>query len=100
MSLDGHELNLLLAALGVFKMATDLCARVSEVYLPGDAIRLSKEQECSQEVILLGPGLREAGKDIIVTKTGSLRMKQQPLTYWIDCHQRRVSRVLFFITFV
>jgi hypothetical protein len=71
------------------KMADD--STQQHVYLPGDVVKLRKEEESSQDKVFLGPGLRKYGKDILVTKCGVLRRKTQPLTYWIDCHQKRVS---------
>ena len=65
------------------------------VYLPGDVVKLRKEEESSKDKVFLGPGLRKYGKDILVTKCGVLRRKTLPLTYWVDCHQKRVSNRSF-----
>lgn len=63
---------------------------VNQIYLPGDSVRLSQTDEASQAKIILGPGLRKYGKQILVTKPGVLRTKTNPSTYWIDCHHKRV----------
>lgn len=64
---------------------------VNDIYLPGDSVSLTKEEEDSEAKIILGPGLRKYGKQIFVTKPGVLRTKPSPTTYWIDCHHKRVS---------
>lgn len=64
--------------------------RTNQIYLPGDTITLSKEDESPDIKVVLGPGLRKYGKQILVTKPGVLRRKGTPITYWIDCHHRRV----------
>lgn len=73
------------------EMADDSTAP-SHVYLPGDVVDLPASEQASAEKIFLGPGLRKYGKDVLVTKSGLLRRKAHPLTYWIDCHQKRVKR--------
>lgn len=65
---------------------------VNQIYLPGDSVTLSKTDEISNAKIVLGPGLRKYGKQILVTKPGILRTKSSPQTYWIDCHHRRVQK--------
>ena len=65
-------------------------SHVNEIYLPGDSVTLSKEDEAVEVKVILGPGLRKYGKEIIVTKSGVLRKKTSPITYWIDCHCKRV----------
>lgn len=69
----------------------DKSTHVKEIFLPGETISLSKEDESSIEKIYLGPGLRKYGKEILVSKSGVLRKKKNPTTYWIDCHQKRVN---------
>lgn len=63
---------------------------VNQIYIPGDSITITKTEEISNLKIVLGPGLRKYGKQILVTKPGVLRTKSNPSTYWIDCHHRRV----------
>ena len=63
---------------------------VNQIYLPGDSVALSKTDEISSALIVIGPGLRKYGKQILVTKPGVLRTKASPATYWIDCHHKRV----------
>ena len=66
---------------------------VNQIYLPGDSVTLSKTDETSNTKIVLGPGLRKYGKQILVTKPGVLRTKTLPATYWIDCHHKRVIKL-------
>lgn len=83
----------------VSKMATkEFTTRVNEAYMPGDSVRLGKDDESSEKIIL-GPGLRKYGKEILVTKPGILRTKSTPTTYWIDCHHKRVSRISICIAY-
>ena len=63
---------------------------VNQIYLPGDSVALSKTDEISSAKIVIGPGIRKYGKQILVTKPGVLRTKASPATYWIDCHHKRV----------
>nr|CAH0113685.1 unnamed protein product [Daphnia galeata] len=62
---------------------------VNQIYLPGDSVALSKTDEISSAKIVIGPGIRKYGKQILVTKPGVLRTKASPATYWIDCHHKR-----------
>ena len=70
--------------------AQGFSTNANRIYLPGDSVTLSKEDEAADVKIILGPGLRKYGKEIIVTKSGVLRKKESPVTYWIDCHSKRV----------
>ncbi len=70
-------------------MSREFSTRVNEVYLPGDSVKLKKDDESATKIVL-GPGLRKYGKEILVTKPGILRTKASPTTYWIDCHSKRV----------
>lgn len=72
----------------------------NRIYLPGDSVTLSKEDEAADIKIILGPGLRKYGKEIIVTKSGVLRKKTSPITYWIDCHCKRVTSNLTIPTII
>merc|ERR1712071_25996 len=70
------------------KMA-DKSTHVKDIYLPGETVSLTKEDESSIDKIYLGPGLRKYGKEILVSKPGVMQKKKNPTTYWIDCHQKR-----------
>lgn len=72
-------------------MSHSFSTRVNQIYLPGDSVTLSKDDETAGKIIL-GPGLRKYGKEILVTKPGILRTSSSPVTYWIDCHHKRVNR--------
>ena len=63
---------------------------INQIYLPGDSVTLKKTDEASNEKIVLGPGLRKYGKQILVTKSGVLRTKSKPAAYWIDCYHKQV----------
>ncbi|KAL4235997.1 Exosome component 3 [Mactra antiquata] len=57
------------------------------VYMPGDFVENVKVSEKTSKAIL-GPGLKQDGDTVMVTKPGLLRHKE-PNIYWIDCHSRR-----------
>jgi len=57
------------------------------VSIPGDCINdLILEEDRS--TVVLGPGLRRQGDDVVVAKAGVLR-RRDPGWYWVDCHQKR-----------
>lgn len=58
--------------------------------MPGDIVGNVKVSEKTSKAIL-GPGLKEDGDDVAVTKPGILRHKE-PNIYWIDSHHKRVGR--------
>ncbi|KAI8509113.1 Exosome component 3 [Branchiostoma belcheri] len=60
---------------------------VGKVVIPGDVLSEFRASEKTSKVAL-GPGLRQDGEEVLVTKSGILRHKE-PNLYWIDCHQRR-----------
>lgn len=59
---------------------------VDSVVIPGD-VALTFEVD-SKTKIIVGPGLRVSGNQILVTKCGRLR-KKSPNTYWVDNVQKR-----------
>ena len=73
-----------------FSKMADKSTHVKDIYLPGETVSLTKEDESSIDKIYLGPGLRKYGKEILVSKPGVMQKKKNPTTYWIDCHQKRV----------
>lgn len=63
-------------------------ARIGDVVMPGDvAIEAELEIKTSKKVIL-GPGLRKDGKQVVACKAGILRSKA-PNTFWVDSYQKR-----------
>ncbi|KAI8884552.1 hypothetical protein K501DRAFT_217420 [Backusella circina FSU 941] len=54
------------------------------VVLPGDIIDVNKE-----ETIVLGPGLRQEGDDVVATKAGILQHLETGNRWWIDSNQKR-----------
>eukprot|EP00058_Branchiostoma_floridae_P017148 XP_002602636.1 hypothetical protein BRAFLDRAFT_123025 [Branchiostoma floridae] len=66
---------------------------VGKVVIPGDILSEFRASEKTSKVAL-GPGLRQEGEEVLVTKGGILRHKE-PNLYWIDCHQRRVGDLVF-----
>lgn len=70
-------------------MSTSMGPRVNVIVVPGDDLT---EQIKTEEVKkpTIGPGLRQDGDHIFATKAGILRLKK-PSTFWIDCHQKRVT---------
>lgn len=69
--------------------------KVGEVLLPGDAFSFQADDTISlsgpvkPEKVVCGPGLRQSGDRLLVSKSGVLRHKQ-PNVFWIDSQQRRV----------
>lgn len=68
---------------------------VGKVVLPGDTIEQLRESEATQKVIV-GPGLRRQADSVVVSKPGILRFRE-PNVYWVDSHQKRVSKKRAFI---
>ncbi|GAB1599509.1 exosome complex component RRP40-like [Argonauta hians] len=69
-------------------MGENLSSFVDKLFLPGEIIRDLKDVDDDESKVVLGPGLRVEDKQVLVTKPGILRHKEQN-TFWIDCHQRR-----------
>jgi len=62
---------------------------VGKVLMPGETLSVFKESQKTLKVIL-GPGLRQNGEEITVTKPGILRFKEHNV-YWVDSYQKRVG---------
>ena len=56
------------------------------IVLPGDIIDVEEES-----TIVLGPGLRQEGDQIVAMKAGILQHLEVGNRYWIDSNQKRVS---------
>lgn len=80
-------------------MFSSLKERVGEVLVPGDKFSFEAEDSISltesvkPERVVCGPGLRQSGDRLVVSKSGVLRHKP-PHTFWVESQQRRVSTVL------
>lgn len=55
------------------------------IVLPGDVIDVDTES-----TIVLGPGLRQEGDDVVATKAGILRHLEVGNRWWIESNQKRV----------
>lgn len=55
------------------------------IVLPGDVIHVDTES-----TIVLGPGLRQEGDDVVATKAGILRHLEVGNRWWIESNQKRV----------
>lgn len=75
--------------------AIEQAPEVNTLFMPGQTIDNLKALEGTLKVVL-GPGLQIQGSKVVVTKVGILRFKE-PNVYWLDSHQRRVRKILFFI---
>jgi exosome complex component RRP40 len=62
------------------------------VVLPGDIIDVNKEA-----TIVLGPGLRQEGDDVVATKAGILQHLETGNRWWIDSNQKRVKHLPCFL---
>lgn len=62
------------------------------IVLPGDVIKVS-----SESTIVLGPGLRQEGDDVVATKAGLLHHLEVGNRYWIESNQKRVKSRIEFI---
>jgi exosome complex component RRP40 len=56
------------------------------IVLPGDVIDVN-----SESTIVLGPGLRQEGDDVVATKAGILHNLEVGNRYWIESNQKRVN---------
>lgn len=65
-------------------------ASVGDVVLPGDPVTCFGDVSADTKV-LLGPGLRQELNRIIAVKPGILR-RGKSSTYWVDSHEKRVSK--------
>lgn len=74
--------------------AIEQAPEVNTLFMPGQTIDNLKALEGTLKVVL-GPGLQIQGSTVVVTKVGILRFKE-PNVYWLDSHQRRVRKILFF----
>lgn len=55
------------------------------IVLPGDLIPVDTESK-----VVLGPGLRQEGEDVVATKAGILRHIESGNRWWIESNQKRV----------
>lgn len=60
--------------------------KVDEIVMPGDVADINKDLFKNKRIIL-GPGLRNVDDQVIVSKSGTLRMKNH--TFWVDSYQKR-----------
>ncbi|KAI9025327.1 hypothetical protein CLU79DRAFT_745066 [Phycomyces nitens] len=60
-----------------------------QVVLPGDIIPISTDPASSQDSIILGPGLRQEGENIVAVKAGLLRHLEVGNRWWIESNQKR-----------
>lgn len=56
------------------------------VVLPGDVIDVNTES-----TVILGPGLRQEGEDVVATKAGILRHLEAGNRWWVESNQKRVK---------
>lgn len=56
------------------------------IVLPGDVIDVNTES-----TIVLGPGLRQEGDDVVATKAGILHHLEVGNRWWIESNQKRVN---------
>jgi exosome complex component RRP40 len=56
------------------------------IVLPGDVIEVN-----SESTIVLGPGLRQEGDDVVATKAGILYHLEVGNRYWVESNQKRVK---------
>lgn len=72
----------------------ELQEKSGRIVLPGDVILpLSTIESPGEENIKFGPGIRQNGKDIVAFKAGVLRVRETPLSVWIDTNQKRYVAV-------
>lgn len=60
---------------------------VEDIVVPGNIVEGIAGIDDKSKVVL-GPGLRRIGDEVIVSKSGILRSKN-PNSYWVDTHQKR-----------
>lgn len=68
-------------------------AFLGDFVLPGDLVTCFGEVNAETKV-LLGPGLRQESNRVIAVKPGILR-KGKTSTYWVDSHEKRVSKIFY-----
>lgn len=56
------------------------------IVIPGDVIDVN-----SETTIVLGPGLRQEGDDVVAVKAGILHHAETGNKYWIESNQKRVT---------
>ena len=56
------------------------------IVLPGDVIEVNTEA-----TVVLGPGLRQEGDNVVATKAGLLRHLENGNRWWIESNQKRVK---------
>lgn len=62
-----------------------------KVVIPGDVIPIDQNEDHDENsTIILGPGLRQDGDQIVANKAGILRNNGN--RWWIESNQKRVSR--------
>ncbi|KAF7726436.1 exosome non-catalytic core subunit rrp40 [Apophysomyces ossiformis] len=61
------------------------------VVLPGDVIPVNNDP------LILGPGLRQDGENVVATKAGLLRHMEAGNRWWIESNQRRVEHYFKYI---
>lgn len=59
------------------------------IVLPGDVIDVDTES-----TVVLGPGLRQEGDEVVATKAGILRHLETGNKWWIESNQKRVKYFL------
>ena len=70
-----------------------MTAQISDgpIVVPGEQINeLIVEHKNAKQKIVLGPGIRKEGSQVICSKAGLLKSKKSPEAYWIDSVQKRV----------
>lgn len=58
-----------------------------KIVLPGDVIPVNTES-----TVILGPGLRQEGDEVVATKAGILHHLESGNRWWIESNQKRVKR--------
>lgn len=59
-----------------------------DAVIPGDIVDETCFQTGKKMKIVVGPGLKKNGNEIVVTNSGILR-KKEPNSFWIDTYQKR-----------
>lgn len=63
-------------------------AKVGDVVMPGDVAADAEREVNKSRKVILGPGLRKDGNQVVACKAGILRTKA-PNTFWVDSYQKR-----------
>uniref|UniRef100_R4G7W7 Exosome complex component RRP40 n=1 Tax=Rhodnius prolixus TaxID=13249 RepID=R4G7W7_RHOPR len=71
----------------------DKLATVGDIVFPGQVLKEEAIKNANtKNKVILGPGLKKRGEDIIVSKCGILQKKSNNL-FWVNCFQKRYMPV-------